>query len=133
MLLSVLYGSILPTIANAQSFNAYDGSMILCDPVYSRDSIPNAFQDGLISIAIQTYSSTGSITLSVFRFEDRAVFEKSSTSASICYRSQVNSGGCQASDLNKFILSNETLSSLSAPILNEGVVWDTNHQSLKFK
>ena len=120
-MLFVLLGQVA-----TQVFMEYEfGSMMLCDSLWGKNGVPFPSQDPSIEVNIKPYSSHGSLTLAIFRFEDRKHFESNPTfhNYKICYPEAISAGECSQKDLNRFIVSNETKASFLGPILNEAVHW----------
>jgi Lung seven transmembrane receptor len=110
----------------SQVFMEYEfGSMMLCDALWGKHSVPFPRQEPSIEVKITPYSSHGSLTLALFRFEDRRHFESNPIfhNYQICVPNAISSGKCRPEDLNRFIISNETKSSFLGPVLNEAVHW----------
>ncbi|KAI8899854.1 lung seven transmembrane receptor-domain-containing protein [Globomyces pollinis-pini] len=95
--------------------------------MYGADSIPwFKKRDSHIVVNVVPYSSSGSIALAVFRFEDRNHFESSPIHANyhICTKAAIQKNHCNATQLGSYILNNFTTSDYVGPFLNTAVHWN---------
>ena len=114
---------------------AYKNELVLCEGMYGGNSIPFAIHSSEIKVKIVPASLKGSLSLAIYAFEDKNLFENGPQAYPICYSEQVSQKKCDANDMNKFIIANTSTSFPSTPVLNEGVHWHGNSfntsQSLK--
>ncbi|KAJ2999246.1 hypothetical protein HDV02_003340 [Globomyces sp. JEL0801] len=107
--------------------NTFDNSQVVCEGMYGADSIPwFKKRDSHIVVNVVPYSSSGSIALAVFRFEDRNHFESSPIHANyhICTKAAIQKNHCNATQLGSYILNNFTTSDYVGPFLNTAVHWN---------
>jgi hypothetical protein len=114
--------SILLGLINAQGFNPYEGSMMVCEGLWGRQSIPFANEKASIQVNVRPLSESGSVTLAIFRYEDKNHFISGNTPiAHICDLDRMQSGRCKGTDLGRFIFDDKP--QFLDPIMNESIHW----------
>jgi hypothetical protein len=116
---------ITAILAISQLTFAYRNELIFCEGFWGGNSIPFALHASALKVEIEFASSPGSITVAVYTFEDKNMFEEGPAAYPICYQEQVTEKLCNTSDMNTFIISDDS-PSLTSPILNEGIHWYGN-------
>lgn len=108
---------ILATLAASHS---YQNTLLLCEGVWSQ--VPFPLHEAALKVEVSPATSSGSLTVALYAFEDRSLFEDTYL---ICYQGQVSRNQCNATELNRFMVANSSLP--SSPFLNEGVHWHASN------
>jgi hypothetical protein len=119
---------IILGIVQAQAFNPYEGSMMVCEGIWGQKEIPFAREKSSIQVKFKPLSDSGSATLAVFRFEDQrfVVGDAVRPTAEVCDFTRMDGGLCSADQLGKFMLKNNTEDVWMGPLLNEAVHWHSD-------
>lgn len=92
-----------------------------CEAVYSRNSIAFASFHPEIKLEIQPMSNSGTISIAIFRYEDRVHFTYGT-----CSNIAVEIALCEKQDLGKFIISKIDPYPYKGPVMNIGYTWSEN-------
>jgi hypothetical protein len=93
-----------------------------CEAVFGRSSIAFASFDAEIKLEIQTMSDSGTLSIAIFRYEDRLHFTYGT-----CTNIAVKIAVCEQQDLGKFIITKDDHSPYNGPVLNNGYIWSKNN------
>jgi hypothetical protein len=97
--------------------------MMMCEAIWGEQSIPFAQKPPFVQVTVTPFTPQISLTVAVFRFEDRHYFLGDSFTAGLvtCTKSKIREGKCTEKDLNRFIFPNN--SEFNGPVLNEPILW----------